>query len=79
MAGLGDILLMTVARADELPILHGIAGPLLSRTIGPAEGISLSSYTLDDPLPDILVGVQAIRAHLRVTEGHPPGPVDQLL
>jgi len=66
MAGLGDILLMPVAGADELPILHGIAGSLLSRTIGPAEGISLPPYTLDDPLPDIPVGVQAIGADLCV-------------
>jgi len=76
MAGLGDIPLVAITGTDELPILHGIAGSFLSRTVGPAEGISLPTYTLDDPLPDILVGVQAIGTHLRVAEGHPPGPVD---
>jgi len=79
MAGFGDISFVAITGADELPILHGIASPLLSRTVGPAEGMSLPTYTLDDPLPTILVGVQAIGAHLRVAEGHPPGPVDQLL
>jgi len=79
MAGLSDIFLVAITGTDELPILHGIAGPLLSRTVGPAEGISLPPYTFDDPLPDILVGVQAIGTHPCVTEGHPPGPVDRLL
>jgi hypothetical protein len=41
VARLGDIPLVTIAGADELPILHGIAGPLLSRTERPAEGMSL--------------------------------------
>jgi len=79
MAGLGDIPLMAIAGTDELPILHGIAGSFLSRAIGPTESMSVTSYGSDDPLPTILVGVQAIGAHLRVAEGHPPGPVDQLL
>jgi len=79
MAGLGDILLMAITGTDVFAILPGIAGPLLSRTVGPTEGISLPTYALDDPLPNVLVGVQAIGAHLRITEGHPPGPVDQLL
>jgi hypothetical protein len=38
---LSDIHLVAIAGADELSILHGIAGPLLSRAVGPAEGISL--------------------------------------
>jgi hypothetical protein len=39
--GLGDISLVAIAGADELAILHGIAGPLLSRAVGPAKGMSL--------------------------------------
>jgi hypothetical protein len=51
VAGLGDVVLVAIAGADELPILHGIAGPLLSRTVGPAKGISLPPYTPGDSLP----------------------------
>jgi len=79
MAGLGDISLVAITGTDELPILHGIACSFLSRAVGPTESISVTSYGSDDPLPDILVGVQARGAHLRVMQSHPPGPVDQLL
>ena len=41
VARLSDIPLVPIAGADELAILHGIAGPLLSRTVGPAKGMSL--------------------------------------
>lgn len=78
VARLGDIPLVAIAGADELPILHGIAGPLLSRTVGPAKGKSLSPYTLDDSLPDVPVRVQPVRGHLRVAESHPPGAVYQV-
>jgi hypothetical protein len=79
MAGLGDILLMAVARADELPILHGIAGPRLSRTVGPAERISLPTYAPDDALPNILVWVEMVGADLHVAQSHSSCAVDQLL
>ena len=39
--GLGDIPLVAIAGTDELAILHGIAGPLLSGAVRPAEGMSL--------------------------------------
>jgi len=41
VARLSDIPLVAIAGADELAILHGIAGPLLSGAVGPAEGMSL--------------------------------------
>jgi len=41
VARLDDIPLVAIAGADELAILHGIAGSLLSRTVGPAKGMSL--------------------------------------
>jgi hypothetical protein len=78
VARLSDIPLVAIAGADELPILHGIAGPLLSRTVGPAKGISLPPYTPGDSLPGIPIGVQPVRAHLRVAESHPPGPLYQI-
>jgi hypothetical protein len=76
---LSDIPLVAIAGADEFVILHGIAGPLLSRTVGPAKGISLPPYPPDDSLPDVPVRVQPVRAHLRVAESHPSGPVYQIL
>jgi hypothetical protein len=79
MARLRDVPLVAIAGADKLPILHGIAGPLLSRTVGPAKGMSLLPYTSDDSLPDIPLRVQSVRAHLRVAESHPLGPVYQIL
>jgi hypothetical protein len=79
VARLGDVSLVAIAGADELAILHGIASPLLSRTVGPAKGMSLPPDTPDDSLPDIPVRVQSVRAHLRVAESHPPGPVHQIL
>jgi hypothetical protein len=78
VARLSDIPLVAIARADELPILHGIAAPLLSRTVGPAKGISLPPYTPDDSLPGISVWVQPVRAYFRVAESHPPGPIYQI-
>jgi hypothetical protein len=57
VACLSNILLVPIAGADELAILHGIACPLLSRTVGPTEGVSLSPYPPDDSFPDVLVGV----------------------
>jgi len=76
MAGFGDILLMAVARADELAILHGIAGSLLSRAVGPPESISLPTYGPDEPLPHIIVRVEPVSADLRVAQSHSSRPVD---
>jgi hypothetical protein len=41
VACLSYIPLVAIAGADELAILHGIAGPLLSGAVGPAKGMSL--------------------------------------
>lgn len=79
VACLGDVLLVAIAGADELAILHGIAGALLSRTVGPAEGVSLPPYPPDNSLPDVPGGVQPVGAGLRVAPSHPPGPVYQIL
>lgn len=79
MAHLGNVLLVPVARADALPILHGIASAALSRTVGPAEAISLPTDPPDDPLPNIVVGIQAVRAGLRVAQSHASRPINQFL
>jgi hypothetical protein len=79
MAHLGDVLLMPVARADELPILHGIASALLSKTIRPAQGMCLPTTSPDDPLPNLLVGMGAVRAALRVPQSHASRPTDHFL
>lgn len=74
-----DIHLVAIAGADELAILHGIAGALLSRTIGPAKGVRLPPYPPDNSLPDVPAGVQPVGAGLCVAPRHPPRPVCQIL
>ncbi len=79
MAHLGNVLLVPVARADELPILQGIATALLSTTIGPAQGMCLPTTPPDDPLPNLLVGIWAVRAALRVPQSHASRSINQFL
>jgi hypothetical protein len=79
VAGLGDILFVPVTGADELPILPGIARALLSRTVGPAKGVRLPSYPLDDAFPDLLVWVEPVRAYLRIAQRHATRPSGEVL
>jgi hypothetical protein len=79
MTALGDILLVPIAGAYELAILHGIACPLLSRAIGPAKGVSLPSNTSDNSSPDIPIGIELIRTYFCIAMSHSPCAVDEIL
>ena len=78
VAHLSDIRLMTMTGTDESPILHGIAGPLLSRAEWPTERMSLPFYACRDSLPDIRVRVQLVGAYLRIAYEHAPSPIRKI-